>query len=160
MAWTLKLLLEDLSDLISIKSNSFKLKIDRFNPRFGIGCIVEMCNQQAKNKSLNLKLNLKNVDTSIYLDQRRFTQVISSVLLNSLYYAQEHSIITIEANIKDGDELISNYSSSLCKHNIMSQQPEHSLIVQFIVPGWSISNYERINLFKPIKIDQISEETE
>ena len=105
-------------------------------------------------------LNLKNVDTSVYLDQRRFTQVISSVLLNSLYYAQEQSIITIEANIKDGDELISNYSSSLCKHNIMSQQPEHSLIVQFIVPGWYISNYERINLFKPIKIDQISEETE
>ena len=89
MAWTLKLLLEDLSDLISIKSNSFKLKIDQFNPRFVIGCIAEMCNQQAKNKSLNLNLKLKKVDTSVYLDQRRFTQVISSVLLNSLYYARE-----------------------------------------------------------------------
>ena len=42
----------------------------------------------------------------------------------------------------------------------MSQQPEHSLIVHIIVPGWSISNYERINLFKPIQIDQISEESE
>ena len=89
MAWTLKLLLEDLSDLISIKSNSFELKIDRFNPRFVIGRIVEMCNQQAKKKSLNLNLNLKNVDTFVYLDQRRFTQVISSVLLNSIFYTED-----------------------------------------------------------------------
>ena len=42
----------------------------------------------------------------------------------------------------------------------MSQLLEHYLIVNIIVPDWSISNYERINLFKPIKINQISEEIE
>ena len=160
MAWKLKLLLEDLSDLISIKSDSFKLKTSEFNPRITIGRIVEMCNQQAREKSLNLNMHLRNVDTTVFLDQRRFTQVISSVLLNTLYYAHENSVITIEANIKDGDESVSNHSGERHKLNFRSQQPEQSLIVHIIDPSYSISDNERISLFKPIEINQISEESE
>ena len=79
-------------------------------------------------------------------------------MLNILHFTQENSVITIEAKIKDGDESVSNYSSALNLRK-KSNHIEHSLIVHIIDPSWSISNEERISLFKPITVSQISEKS-
>ena len=84
--------------------------------------------------------------------------MISSVLLNIQHFAKENSVITIEAKIKDGDESVSNYSSAMNLRK-KSTHIEHSLIIHIIDPGWSISNEERISLFKPITVNQISEKS-
>jgi signal transduction histidine kinase len=153
-AWTFKLLLEDLSDLIAIKSDSFAFQEGSFNPRYVIGKTIEMCRQQIKETQVAVNLSLNRADTIVFHDQRRFTQVFAAIFLNALKLSDGGRIV-VEAKFTkfDDDEMF-----SFTSEQVLSQM-DSKLIVQITDPDLVITNEWRLSLFRPIDVDNISNDT-
>ena len=155
MAQKIYLMLKDLSDLIAIRSEFFKLKDNSMNTRQQITKIVDMYRAETRQKNINVVLMLNKVDTTICLDQERFTQVFHACFINTLKHAS-NSTITVEAKIKDGEQTLSNNTVQAWVLST-GKNGDHTLQLQVADSGWNVSNDQRANLFKPVALKEISE---
>ncbi len=94
-------LINDLLDLSKIESGKMKMSFVEFDPISLIKRAVTVIENQAKAKSIILKLDLPLDLPKIRADETRFSQVMINLLDNAIKYSSEGGTATISANAAD-----------------------------------------------------------
>jgi two-component system phosphate regulon sensor histidine kinase PhoR len=92
-------LINDLLDLSKIESGKMKMAFLSLDPVSLIKRAVAIMDNQAKTKSIALKLNLPFDLPKIKADETRFSQVMINLLDNAIKYTPERGIVTISARV-------------------------------------------------------------
>ena len=99
-------LINDLLDLAKIESNSFNISSEYFD----LGALIYESFQMMAYKAVDSKVSLSseiddkknlNLLENIYGDQRRFTQILSNFLSNSLKFTNPGGSVTVKLEILD-----------------------------------------------------------
>ena len=99
-------LINDLLDLAKLESNSFNISSEYFDLSALICDAFQMMGYKADDSKVKLRAeidNKKNLDLleNVYGDQRRFTQILSNFLSNSLKFTNPGGSVTVRLEILD-----------------------------------------------------------
>jgi len=94
-------LINDLLDLSKIESGKMKMSFAALDPVSLIKSAVKVIENQAKAKSIALKLDIPTSLPKIMADETRFSQVIINLLDNAIKYSSERGSTTISAKVVD-----------------------------------------------------------
>lgn len=94
-------LLNDLLDLSKIESGKMKMFFVELDPISLIKRAVTVIENQAKAKSLALKIDIPQGLPKIKADETRFSQVMINLLDNAIKYSSEGGTVTISAKVVD-----------------------------------------------------------
>lgn len=92
-------LINDLLDLSKIESGKLKMSFAAFDPVLLIKKAATVIENQAKAKSITLRINIPQSLPKIKADETRFSQVMINLLDNAIKYASEGGIATISAKV-------------------------------------------------------------
>jgi two-component system phosphate regulon sensor histidine kinase PhoR len=92
-------LINDLLDLSKIESGKMKMNFVSLDPISVIKRTVTVIENQAKAKSIPLKLNLPPSLPKIKADEARISQVMINLLDNAIKYSSENGSVSIAANV-------------------------------------------------------------
>ena len=149
LAWTLQLMLRDLNDLISIRAAAFKANECQMNPSAVIKSVIDRYGTEVRNKRINMRTFLDNVNRVVHLDQQRFIQVFTALLQNALKFTN-HGEIVVEAKIRDGEDTVSNNS----QHLTANKACEFVIFVQVSDTGCGMRHDIRDNIFAPLSLGE------
>ena len=94
-------LINDLLDLSKIESGKMKMFFIEIEPVLLIKMAVTIIENQAKAKSIVLKINIPPSLPKIKADETRFSQVMINLLDNAIKYSSEGCSVTISAKVVD-----------------------------------------------------------
>jgi len=94
-------LINDLLDLSKIESGKLKMSFAALDPVSLIKKAVTVIDNQAKAKSITLKINITQSLPNIKADEIRFSQVMINLLDNAIKYSSEGGTATISAKVVD-----------------------------------------------------------
>jgi two-component system, OmpR family, phosphate regulon sensor histidine kinase PhoR len=94
-------LINDLLDLSKIESGKLKMSFAALDPAVLIKKAVTVIDNQAKAKSIALKIDIPQSVPKIKADEARFSQVMINLLDNAIKYSSEGGAATISAKVAD-----------------------------------------------------------
>jgi two-component system phosphate regulon sensor histidine kinase PhoR len=94
-------LINDLLDLSKIESGKMKMNFVPLDPVSVIKRAVTVIENQAKAKSISIKLDIPVDMPKIKADETRFSQVMINLLDNAIKYSSEGGLVTISAKVND-----------------------------------------------------------
>ncbi len=94
-------LINDLLDLSKIESGKLKMSFEALDPGVLIKRAITVIDNQAKAKSISLKVNIPQSLPKIKADETRFSQVMINLLDNAIKYSAEGSVAVISAQVVD-----------------------------------------------------------
>jgi two-component system phosphate regulon sensor histidine kinase PhoR len=92
-------LINDLLDISKIESGKMKMNFIALDPVSVIRRAINVIENQAKVKSISLKLKLPPETPKIKADETRISQVIINLLDNAIKYTPENGLVTISAHV-------------------------------------------------------------
>ena len=92
-------LINDLLDLSKIESGKLKMSFAALDPAAPIKKAVTVIDNQAKAKSIALKIDIPQDVPKINADETRFSQVMINLLDNAIKYSSEGGAVTITAKV-------------------------------------------------------------
>lgn len=92
-------LINDLLDLSKIESGKMKMNFVPLDSISVIRRAITVIENQAKAKSISIKLNLSPELPKIKVDETRFSQVMINLLDNAIKYTPENGLVTVVANV-------------------------------------------------------------
>jgi signal transduction histidine kinase len=72
----MEFLVEDLLDYAQIKAGKFRMNLKRFDIRKTVKEVIEIQQQKADAKNINLKCEFNLLENIIYHDEKRISQVL------------------------------------------------------------------------------------
>jgi signal transduction histidine kinase/ActR/RegA family two-component response regulator len=89
-------------DLQLIRANKIKMEASSFNLRSMLDELLEQFEFSAKSKKLDLRVDIKHDSLELYTDRNRLSQIIQSLVGNSLKFTQNGGvIIKVKNDVKD-----------------------------------------------------------
>nr|MDK2850852.1 hypothetical protein [Candidatus Cloacimonadota bacterium] len=82
-------LINDVLDISKIEAEQLELKLSEVNLQASLEKVVSLVSLQAKEKGLDLKLEMKTKNLFIKVDQRRFEQVLLNLLINAIKFTDK-----------------------------------------------------------------------
>ncbi len=92
-------LVEDLLEVSKIQQGRVSLKLENLKISHIVDGAVNMFRQKAKDKGLNLLVEIKNDLPEIWADESRLTQILTNLLSNSIKYTM-HGTVIISAELR------------------------------------------------------------
>ncbi|MBT2569255.1 two-component system histidine kinase PnpS [Planococcus sp. ISL-110] len=100
----LEMLINDLLDLSKVEQSGFEVKAQATDMKAVIKRAVEMIQPKLNEKSIQLKLETKQV--TVFGDSNRLIQVMMNLLINAVTYSSNHTEITVRLFVKDNQAII------------------------------------------------------